>query len=412
MRTRILLLCCMALYFTSCLQQDNDFDYSENIGKDDWVISDVPMQPGAYESYMNLMDVICNQTRSSVGNPIYPEYYGGTYVDDEGNLVVLITEDAATTRDASEAQMLLSCDNIVFMPCKHSYNRLKQLVDSISMLIDENVVWSNNIGMYGIDDVNNNVSVYLYDDSRTKREEFLKDFSDELVGIGWCGSIEEHAAIPCGFALYSKSRGSVGYRAKDSEGKIGIVSAGHCFSEGDTIYYSPNQLAGEAEIIGKCKSSARDDGFIDACFCEITEPIYLPSNILPVRMWGITSGQQPSDSILYGTLSTELAQPPVGLTVNTIGSTSGWRYGEVVKHSFICKTNYGFLRDVIYADYKSDSGDSGGIVYAYQSSSGGRLTVGINKGWAPIVNPDGDPDTVSICIKAYLINQRLGLTRY
>ena len=64
-------------------------------------------------------------------------------------------------------------------------------------------------------------------------------------------------------------------------------------------------------------------------------------------------------------------------------------------------------KDVILAKYTSNSGDSGGIVYALTKATNTRYTVGINLG---SITYNGI--TYGACIKAYLINQTFGLTRY
>lgn len=64
-------------------------------------------------------------------------------------------------------------------------------------------------------------------------------------------------------------------------------------------------------------------------------------------------------------------------------------------------------KDVILARYTSTSGDSGGIVYALTKSTNTRYTVGINLGRIEV-----NGTIYGGCIKAYMINQTFGLTRY
>ena len=63
--------------------------------------------------------------------------------------------------------------------------------------------------------------------------------------------------------------------------------------------------------------------------------------------------------------------------------------------------------EVSTLQYTSNSGDSGGIVYALTKATNTRYTVGINLG---SITYNGI--TYGACIKAYLINQTFGLTRY
>lgn len=199
----------------------------------------------------------------------------------------------------------------------------------------------------------------------------------------------------------------------DSEGNKGIVTAGHCFDVGEGVYYSPTHVAHNAEFWGVCKYSAHDDGYIDAAFCVVNDPIFQPSNILFAINWGqtATGGQFQSAD----TLSTQLAQPPRGLIVNSIGATSGMRSGTVryaTLHILHNNSTRVAISDALIANYISEGGDSGGIVYAYQSSNNTRYTVGINKGRVSLREPNGEIETYAVCVKAYMINRRLGLTRY
>lgn len=66
-----------------------------------------------------------------------------------------------------------------------------------------------------------------------------------------------------------------------------------------------------------------------------------------------------------------------------------------------------YLQGCYIGKYTSNSGDSGGIVYALTKATNTRYTVGINLG---SITYNGV--TYGACIKAYLINQTFGLTRY
>lgn len=109
------------------------------------------------------------------------------------------------------------------------------------------------------------------------------------------------------------------------------------------------------------------------------------------------------------TLSIALAQPPKGSWINMVGMVSKRSSGTIFNASYDVpnsaqKTIY---KDVILAKYTSNSGDSGGIVYALTKATNTRYTVGINLG---SITYNGI--TYGACIKAYLINQIFGLTRY
>ena len=210
MKTKAFFFFSMCCIFVSCMQQEMDLVVSvANSG--DKESSEKPMQPGAYENYTQLMEVLCGQTRSNVDDPVYPDYYGGTYVNDDGDLVVLITEAAYATRASHEVQTIMDEEDVLFATCKNSYNRLQQVVDSIGTLIKSGAKFASNIGMYGIDVINNYVLVCLLDDSEDKKKEFIEGFDSDLIYIGWSSPIEEHLSMDCGETIFGNGIGSVGY---------------------------------------------------------------------------------------------------------------------------------------------------------------------------------------------------------
>lgn len=109
------------------------------------------------------------------------------------------------------------------------------------------------------------------------------------------------------------------------------------------------------------------------------------------------------------TLSTTLAQPPAGSYVNMVEKSSGRSSGTIYNagYDIMNESQKTILKDVILARYTSKSGDSGGIVYALTKSTNTRYTVGINLGSITI-----NGAVYGGCIKAYMINQTFGITRY
>ena len=76
--------------------------------------SEMGLQTAAYEAYENAMKKLCSQTRS--GDVSYPDFYGGSYIDYDGNLVILIKE--GYEGDASDL-LGTNVDNVVIKNCKY-----------------------------------------------------------------------------------------------------------------------------------------------------------------------------------------------------------------------------------------------------------------------------------------------------
>ena len=139
------------------------------------------------------------------------------------------------------------------------------------------------------------------------------------------------------------------------------------------------------------------------------ECVALGAAVQAGRLGGEVVYQGDMKDLQKDTLSIALAQPPKGSWINMVGMVSKRSSGTIFNASYDVpnsaqKTIY---KDVILAKYTSNSGDSGGIVYALTKATNTRYTVGINLG---SITYNGI--TYGACIKAYLINQTFGLTRY
>lgn len=129
----------------------------------------------------------------------------------------------------------------------------------------------------------------------------------------------------------------------------------------------------------------------------------------PIRQLSQTTR---SSSMTYETCQysfNELQQVVEEMYVNMVGKSSGRSSGTIYNagYDIMNESQKTILKDVILARYTSKSGDSGGIVYALKKSTNTRYTVGINLGSITI-----NGAVYGGCIKAYMINQTFGLTRY
>ena len=357
--------------------------------------SEMGLQTAAYEAYKNAMKKLCSQTRS--GDVSYPDFYGGSYIDYDGDLVILIKE--GYEGDASDL-LGTNVDNVVIKNCKYSYNELLNVLNLIRKKAEEkNEILFKTTSMYGIDEESNSVNVVLYD----KEQRLIDLFKAKIANSPVLNFMEGdaatlHSGINCGGIIsYSKDgkthNASMGYRAKDTNGNIGIVTAGHFISKGQSLMDS------QKNTIGTCLYSRDYDGILDAAFCKITSTNYIPTNRI---MYMANTAKD--------TLSTETMNPPKGSYVNMVGQATGKRVSGTisnVSYDVLNASKKVLLQDVYLASYTSKSGDSGGIVYALRSAHNQRLTVGINIGSARI-----NGTTYGMCVKASNINRIFGLTRY
>ena len=188
------------------------------------------------------------------GNKIYPENYGGNYLDKNGDFVVLIVEGQETKG------LDYVPKGAVIKTCKYSYNELLNILEILkSYKLTDNREIYNNFLVFYIDDKLNRVIVELTDTSSSAKQAFRENVSnsdaiifvkastktefpvtpfnnsnsEEIEYIPSC-AIETRAASHPFLAGAPFGNVSIGYRAK-KDNKIGLVTCGHSKSLGMTF---------------------------------------------------------------------------------------------------------------------------------------------------------------------------------
>lgn len=361
--------------------------------------ADASSQQAANEIYNDLIEsFIKTETRSTGINFTYPDYYGGAYIDNKGDLTVLIKEGVAQTK-AAIPNMLNGNNKVNYKICKYSFKELLSIKDLISNYKAEHddAIESNYFSYY-ISQENNQIVVELKDDSTEKIEAFREAVTNSPA-VTFVKSKGEIILIATDIKAGSKintdiGAGSVGYRAKTSDGKTGIVTCAHVISNGATL-----KVNGTA--VGTCTKWHYGDK-VDAAFCEVTNSSYVPSNTI--------------DSTTT-VLSTETAWPGDGTTFNRRGFKTGAKTGTIISNNADYWAKHPVTKEDIHiveavkVKVVAAPGDSGGIVYTYVSSKNIRYTVGIMSAISidPVTKvPTGE----GYYIKAPYVNSTLGLSRY
>lgn len=74
---------------------------------------------------------------------IYPRYYGGTYIDDAGNPVILTTD----TTKSELIRKLAGCDEVIVLHCAISYQYMKNVDDKIISCLNNKPELIENVGI-------------------------------------------------------------------------------------------------------------------------------------------------------------------------------------------------------------------------------------------------------------------------
>lgn len=106
------------------------------------------------------------------GNEVYPEWYGGEYVDENGHIVVL----AKTIPSQERAAIEKNISDLVFKQCANSYSALQDVMFQIRNKAEnkDDFIYDN-VAFYGIDIKSNSVQVGLFHNTEDNILAFNKE---------------------------------------------------------------------------------------------------------------------------------------------------------------------------------------------------------------------------------------------
>lgn len=362
------------------------------------VFSDVSFPMEVNLVYSRLLDSFKENVSRSLDDRelLYPDYYGGSYIDD-GKLVVNVCDDDGLITD--RLRNMAQSDDIIIHFCEYFYNHLLDVMSKIRKFCADNKTnpLALNIDSYSLEDKGNIVLVNLLSctdaDIKSFKESVCDDSSISFMEVD-APSVLLSSVNPGEGLYYEKNgdgelhRSSVGYRCKINN-VVGFVTAGHSLEySGIKVYKDFN---GTSSYFGESTVSVQE-GPVDAAFVKLY------------------SGFDVTGIVGEGELYPVAMTPAVGTTIN-LRSFNGHAYGPITcinkevnyKENGVVQTFTGLIEANF--DRKVIKGESGGIVYAIDSSTKRRFIVGILNGGSNI-------ETKSYISKALEINKKLGATLY
>lgn len=328
-----------------------------------------------------LMQVIENEPGTRSSGSAYPDYFGGIYLDDNFDLVLVIVDDNPE-KYRSMAETKVKNVKLNLQKGEFSMNELKEIQGKLDDFFHNSAPKSimDNLISASLKIKLNRIVIEFMDISPTKIDEFKKAFMDSPAIIYTQGieRLTDVASIKPGSEIKGPGiiKGSVGYRAMNSANQVGIVCSGHVF----TIV---NQSANVNGVNVGNVANTKNSGNIDAAFVRITNSNYQPSNIVDVTEQELISETAPFE----------------GEKATLRGINGTYSNGKVIDVSIGAPGPGGtYLSDQIrIGPAPTTNGDSGGIAYT------GFFILGVIKGVA------GGNTYVS---KAHNINSTFGLTTY
>lgn len=379
------------LFFTySCSEKAQDLPRNHS-GVETFTERDANPQWQAIQYYNRINESfgLSGDKDNSAAIATLPDYYGGAFINEQNKLVVYVTGDLATASE--KIANITGSKEVIVRAAKYSYKELTGIMNNLNRIKQQEAgrVAISDFTTWYLSDAENKIVVELenFSDDKIKafRSNILQSAAIEFRRSNGRIKLEATLDPGCKAAVNSTgtSYGSFSFRARrTSDSKKGVVTAGHVVSVGDALYYS-------GTLIGNC-SQSNNSGSVDAAFVPVNDTTnYTPSNTL------------------CGTatiLSVSTSLPGTGTLVNLRGATTGTSSGNIISTNASTTNASGVVfTNLTSADYTSDAGDSGGIIYTYVSATNTRFTVGIHK---------GANATTKFFTKAGLALSTLGVARY
>lgn len=307
------------------------------------------------------------------------ETYGGVYIDDNGNLNIMIVnppQDTLSPENAQTDAKLISDyqsiiaeqkteeQSIIYHLVPYTLEHLETVQDNLMDHAEE----LNIVSSY-IDEIKNIIVVGY--SAENFDENSVIDFvgKSNMLAFEKIVSIENDATIKNGSQVNSSS-GSFSIACGAKLGNdYGFITAAHCGSVGTAVYYNGSYLG---DITHR-----RYGGNVDVAFIKRNSSSYLSTTKF-TDSTAYTAGIGK-----FGVGATHvLGGWPTGATVVMYGATTGRSTGKILTTNYSGTFSGNYFEKLVKTSCKSQPGDSGGAVKAIITYNGLTSTycAGVNKG--------------------------------
>lgn len=358
----MLLLSCSIFTLVNAKTTDNkEQSYQEN--EDD-----------ALKLNEEILDCFKNTNRSNMRSSEsdnYPNYYGGSYIDDNGNLNVMLTDEYVYDKDVDD---LLS--SVKTEKCEYSYATLSETVDivtdamengdSIIRSRDAEQTYYEDITGSVLNDEENVVEVYINGLNAEKSQWFYENVcnSDCVVLKASTGSATEEVNNSGQGISTTNSQFSGAFRVKktdDAGVHYGFITCAHGNSAGDTVY------GDDGKKIGTVKLRKYGNAY-DMAYVQMSAKNNFSNTIT-------------GSSYTLKSTNDDINSPVVGQYAYIFARYNKNKGGKITSTKVSFKYNGTTFSGMTGASYSSTSGDSGGLITTTPSSTNMTCKpLGVHKG--------------------------------
>lgn len=137
-----------------------------SLGVQAYAVSDAAREKesAAFDIYMAMLTEWCSD-KSNVSdlNAVFPDYYGGSYINDEHDFVIQIV--GSIDEAAADLARFIDTDKVIFEEVKYSWNELNAEADRISAEMQTpGTKAAETVSLVGIDGKNNSLLIYTSGD--------------------------------------------------------------------------------------------------------------------------------------------------------------------------------------------------------------------------------------------------------
>lgn len=345
----------------------DDFSDADNV-KSQYSEQFMKNQEQALSQYRQLLDSFEDVPLKSSSNKgkrertekVYPESYGGAYIDGDGTLVICVTDSNANARSFSH---YVNDSNTRLKAAEYPLNTLKGVMDRMNAHIKEHPegAIAKNIDFFAIDERANRIIVDVKQLDKGYEEQLRNLIADAscVVFQDKHGNLKNTAtSLGSGAALLSWANPesfSLGFRAKLGS-EEGFITTGHAnWANEDYVNHNGTWFAKLVKY--------KNGGAVDAAFCEITNNNF---NISSLAGGSVASGQLQGQVVAYGRYLNSANGTIVNVSVNAMGDDNGVYYENLTMFQ-------------LQSGYTIKLGDSGGGVFT--NTSGNRGVLGVITGY-------------------------------
>ena len=348
------------------------------------VIPDNLDQLPALEAYNTLY---ASFAMDDFGDYIFPDEYGGEYINDNNQLVILLVDRTNELEESYAARCGGNENDVVqFQDAEFSLN------DLISLQKDmRNSYAEMGVQLTSIDCIENQIDVYVPEDSpliaqtftraKSAKESALSTYFNDAVNIIVSNEDDyvSPQAAPAAYELSNEARATNAYGGWFMKNSVGTVTAGFC---GTYNGYAAVVSCGHDMTVGDTMSRVNAYGTtLDSSFGTVSKKQYANRGYGDYSIVTL-SGYAATNKITYNGTNYSITgnqySAPVGTTIYKIGYTTGLTSGSIQSNysdmessgeSYAGMYIYGIIR----TSASSASGDSGGPVFLAYSSGYGAL---------------------------------------